>query len=372
MADNRLRPLLDVLAEHKLDAAAFVPGPNFVSLFGRDFHLMERPLVVVVPAEGDATAVVPDLEMNSFSGLEFPGTVIAWRDQDGFDVAFDALADTLPHLHNAGRLGVESQRMRAFEHMSLQRVFPQATIVDAHAAISSMRVSKTPEQIECLREAIRRSEHALEVVLKHVRAGMTEKMIESMLINALIEAGCDGLSFNPIVAAADNAAEPHARARDDYQIKAGDPLLVDFGGRYRGYNADITRTFFIESVSDEHRAVYNAVLNANLAGIQASHPGATAHDIDEATTASLEASPYKNLILHKTGHGLGLDVHEAPQIMRGNPHKLKPGTVYTVEPGLYRAGEIGVRIEDDVLITERGHEVLTRFPKTLQIIGQTP
>ncbi|MEM6986818.1 MAG: Xaa-Pro peptidase family protein [Pseudomonadota bacterium] len=369
MTDTRLQPLLSALADNELDAAAFVPGSNFVSLFGRDFHLMERPLVVVVTADGDAVAIVPDLEMSSFQSLNFPGQVIPWRDQDGYDGAFDALADALPQLRNARRLGIESQRMRAFEHMALQRVFPQASTLDAHAAISSMRVRKTPEQIEHLREAIRRSEHALEVVLNHVQVGMTEKMIESMLVNALVEAGCDGLSFNPIVAAAGNAAEPHAHARDDYQIKAGDPLLIDFGGRHKGYNADITRTFFVQSVSDEHRAIYNAVLNANLAGLNASKPGATAHDVDDAATASLEASPFHAHIVHKTGHGLGLDVHEAPQIMRGNHHVLKPGTVFTVEPGLYRNDDIGVRIEDDVAITEDGCEVLTRFPKTLRIVG---
>jgi len=369
MTDTRLTPLLDALADHKLDAAAFVPGPNFFSLFGRDFHLMERPLVVVVTRQGEAAAVVPDLEMGSFGALDFPGTVIPWRDQDGFDAAFDALAEALPGLRSSQALGIESQRMRAFEHMALQRVFPQAKTLDAHGAISAMRICKTPEQIESLREAIRRSEHALEVTLKHVRVGMTEKMIESMLINALVEAGCEGLSFDPIVAAAGNAAEPHAHARDDYAIKAGDPLLIDFGGRYQGYNADITRTFFVETVSDEHRAFYNTVLNANLAGLKASQPGNTAHDIDDAATAVLEASPYRDCVVHKTGHGLGLDVHEAPQIMRGNHHTLKPGTLFTVEPGLYRPGEIGVRIEDDVAITEDGCEVLTHFPKTLQIIG---
>ncbi len=370
MSDTRLIPLIESLKQRDLDAAALVPGPNFLSLFGRDFHLMERPLVVVVTADGKAAAVVPDLEMSAFDSLEFPGVAIPWRDQDGYTAAFDALAAELPELHQSRNFGVEAQRMRAFELFAMQRAFPNATFSDAHADISSVRLCKTPEQVESMREAIRRSEHALEVTLKHVRVGMTEKMVQSMLINALIEAGCDGLSFDPIVAAAGNAAEPHAHSRDDYALQAGDPLLIDFGGRYRGFNADITRTFFVESVSDEHRAFYNTVLNANLAGLKASTPGATAHDVDDATTAVLEASPFASCIAHKTGHGLGLDVHEAPQIMRGNHHVLSPGNLFTVEPGLYRADDIGVRIEDDVLITENGCDVLTSFPKTLQIVGK--
>ena len=133
--------------------------------------------------------------------------------------------------------------------------------------------------------------------------------------------------------------------------------------------ADITRTFFVGHCDDKHAEVYNTVLAANLAGLATSRPGASAHDIDDATTSVLEKSPFAERIRHKTGHGLGRDIHEDPYIMRGNHELLASGMVFTVEPGLYELSEFGVRIEDDVLITDTGSESLTRFEKDLTLIG---
>ena len=141
------------------------------------------------------------------------------------------------------------------------------------------------------------------------------------------------------------------------------------GASFEGYNADITRTFFCQSVSAEHAAIYDIVRSANEKGREISGPDLTAHDLDVAVTAVLAASPFAGLIVHKTGHGLGLDIHEAPQIMKGNPKRLIAGTVFTIEPGLYRPGDIGVRIEDNVVILDSGVRSLTRFPRELMIMG---
>jgi Xaa-Pro dipeptidase len=162
---------------------------------------------------------------------------------------------------------------------------------------------------------------------------------------------------------------PHAHARADYRIKPGDALLFDFGGTYQGYSADITRTFFVKEVSDFDRAFYETVLAANAKGRDVSRAGITASDVDDAVQKVLETSQFAAFRRHKTGHGLGLDVHEAPQIMRGNAQLLEPGMVFTIEPGLYRDGEAGVRIEDDVVITESGIECLTSFPRELRLVG---
>lgn len=352
-----------------LDAVAFVPGPNFKRLFGRDFHLMERPLIIIVPRKGDPVAIVPNLEMASFATLKFPGQVFDWRDEAGYAAAFAAAAKAVPQLQQSGRFGLEAQRMRVFEQMALQEVFPGATFVDAHAAISSTRLVKAPDEIEKLRRAIAISEKALEATLGLVRIGQTEKEIEAILIGQLFAHGASGLSFDPIVAAGDNSAQPHASARANYVTKRGDALLIDFGARYDGYNADITRTFFLGEVSGRDRRFYEAVQAANARGKDVTRPGVTAHDVDDAVQQVLESSEFAAFARHKTGHGLGLDVHEAPQIMRGNHTKLEAGMIFTVEPGLYRLGECGVRIEDDVVVTGSGHESLTTFPRDLRLVG---
>ena len=364
-----LSALTDRIINANLDAVAFVPGPNFRCLFGRDFHLMERAFMVLVPRIGPAVAVVPHLEMASFDTLDFSGSVFAWRDEDGYEAAFAAAAGALTHLGPAPVIGLEAQRMRVFEQFALQRALPQAQLRDAHALISDLRLQKTEGEIAKLQKAIEISEVALEKTLQTVAVGQTEKQIEVVLVNQLFAAGAGGLAFDPIVAAGDNSAQPHAQARADYKIKPGDALLLDFGASYAGYNADITRTFFVKSVSEYDRAFYNTVLAANAAGKAATIAGTTAHAVDDSVQRVLEQSQFTDFARHKTGHGLGLDVHEAPQIMRGNDVILLENMVFTVEPGLYRLGACGVRIEDDVVVTKNGHRCLTRFSRDLRLVG---
>jgi Xaa-Pro dipeptidase len=366
MPDPRLAPLGAVLEAECLDAVALVPGSTFRRLLGRDFHQNERPLVVIRPRAGEPVAVVPALELASFATLGFSGAVFDWRDEAGYDAAFAAAGRALRGL---ARIGVEGQRMRVFEAQALERGLPGAVIVDAQRPIAALRLRKTADEVAALRAAIAVSERALEATLGEVRVGMSETEVESILLGRLFAAGAEALAFAPIVAAGDNAAQPHAKARPDYRIKSGDALLLDFGASARGYNADITRTVFVGHVPDGDRALYEAVAAANAAGRAAARPGITAGGLDDVVQRSLEASPFARFIRHKTGHGLGLDVHEDPYIMRGNDMVLEPGMVFTVEPGLYRPGEIGVRIEDDVLVTETGAESLTTFPRELRVVG---
>ena len=272
-------------------------------------------------------------------------------------------------LRQGSRIGVEGQRMRVFDLLALQKALPGAEFVDIHAEISAIRLHKTAAEMDLQRKAIRLSEAALEDTLSEIKVGMTETEIEGILLRNLFSHGADGLAFAPIVAAGDNAAKPHAHARPDYRIKPGDALLFDFGGSYQGYSADITRTFFVKEVSDYDRAFYETVLAANTKGRDVSRAGITASDVDDAVQKVLEQSQFAEFRRHKTGHGLGLDVHEAPQIMRGNMQVLEPGMVFTIEPGLYRSGEAGVRIEDDVVVTEDGIECLTSFPRELRLVG---
>jgi len=364
-----LKPLQEVLARTGLDAVVVVPGANFRRVFGTDFHQMERPLVVIVPRFGEAVAVVPNLEMGSFAAIGFSGQVFDWRDETGYTEAFKAAGVALPQLRAGARIGVEGQRMRVFDLFALQEALPGADFVDIHAAISAIRLHKTADELDLQRKAIRLSEAALAATLQEVRAGMTEMEIQSILLRNLFSQGADGLAFAPIVAAGGNAAKPHAHARPDYRIKPGDALLFDFGGSYRGYSADITRTFFVQEVSEHDRAFYETVLAANARGREVARPGIAASDVDDAVQKVLEQSQFAEFRRHKTGHGLGLDVHEAPQIMRGNSQVLEPGMVFTIEPGLYRDGEAGVRIEDDVVVTDDGIECLTSFPRDLRLVG---
>jgi Xaa-Pro dipeptidase len=361
---DRYRDFRRIAAELGTDAVALVPGPNFLRLLGHEFGTNERPLVIVIPVEGPPAAVVPNLELTGFGDLNFEGAVFDWRDQTGYADAFAALGAHLP----IRSLAVEGQTMRVFVQLALTTALPGLKIVDGEKAITGLRYRKTPDEIAAMVRAIAISEAALGETLDRVKIGQTEKEIEAMLVQALFAHGAEEQAFGALVAAGPHSAASHAHARD-VAIRAGDPLLIDFGARWGGLCADITRTVFVGHCTDAAAAVYEVVLAANQRGHEVTRAGLTAHDVDDAVISVLEASPYPDRIRTKTGHGLGRDVHEAPYIMRGNPQVLEPGVVFTNEPGLYKPGVFGVRIEDDVLVTETGSRSLTSFPKEIRIVG---
>ena len=362
---DRLARLRTAMERDDLDAVALVPGANFYFLTGASFHLMERPTLLVVTREGPLHAVMPLLERSRWQAAAPEAETSYWQDADGFDGAFAALAARIAPR----RIGVEGQRMRVFEAEALRRAFPDAAVVDAHSAIAHMRLHKDAGEIEAMRRAIAISEGALAATLAAAAAGMSEAEVARRLVAEMLDAGADGLAFDPIVLAGAASADPHGAPSPDRRLERGMPLLIDFGAASGGYMADITRTVFVGSAAPEHRDIYEAVRAANALGRSIAAPPMTLDTLDRRVTDSLLASPFADLVLTKTGHGLGLDVHEAPQVMVGNMQPMEPGMVFTIEPGLYRDGDIGVRIEDDVLVTEDGAVSLTGFERALTLIG---
>ena len=362
---NRLARLRAAMEREDLDAVALVPGANFYYLTGASFHLMERPTLVVALRDGPLHAVMPVLERSRWQAAAPEADTSYWQDSDGFDAAFAALAARIAPR----RIGVEGQRMRVFEAEALRRAFPDVAILDAHAAISRMRLHKDAAEIEAMRRAIEISERALTATLSRAAAGMSETDFRGRLVAEMLAAGADGLAFDPIVLAGGASADPHGTPSADRHLARGQPLLVDYGAAWGGYMADITRTFFVGSASAEHRDIYEAVRAANELGRSIAAPPMTLDNLDRRVTESLRTSGFADLVLTKTGHGLGLDVHEAPQVMVGNLQPMEPGMVFTIEPGLYRDGDIGVRIEDDVLVTPDGAVSLTGFDRALTLIG---
>lgn len=346
-----------------LDALAFVPGPNFLYLTGLHFHLMERPTLMFVHASGEVAAIMPVLERSKWSAAFPDARTFYWQDSEGYASAFAGCLASFD-----GPIGVEGMRMRMFEAAALSNCLPQGAVVDAEAQIAALRITKDASEIDALRRAILISEAALGDLIVGAKVGDTEAALVARLKAALLYHGAQGFAFDPLILSGPNAADCHGTP-GDRAVGPGDPLLIDFGAQYEGMNADITRTFFCKHVSDDHAAIYETVRAANTRGKEIASPGVTCDVLDRETTGILQTSPYADLIVHKTGHGLGLDVHEPPQVMIGNQTALEPGMVVTIEPGLYREGDIGVRIEDDVLITAEGCESLTTFPREVTCFG---
>jgi|TARA_B110000285_G_C15098804_1_gene603716 Xaa-Pro dipeptidase len=365
MTDFRTRRqrAAEIVRKAGLSAIALVPGPNFRYLTGLDFHLMERPTLLFLFADGEVSSIMPELERTKWREAFPDAETHFWQDSDSYDDAFRSCSETLN-----GAVGVEGMRMRMFEYQALAQNMPQGAVRDAESALAELRMCKDPEEIANLRRAIAISEAALGDLIDTAKAGESEAKLAARLKQAMLSHGAESFAFDPIVLSGPNSADPHGTPGET-ETSPGEPLLIDFGASFGAMNADITRTFFCQHVGEEFRAIYETVLAANAKGKATAAPGVTCDTLDRETTNVLTASPFSEMIVHKTGHGLGLDVHEAPQVMIGNTTELKPGVVITIEPGLYRPSEIGVRIEDDVLITDTGAESLTAFSREVTCFG---
>ena len=363
--NTRFKKIYKILENNNLDAIALIPGSNFKYLTDGSFPLMERPTVLIITKDKNV-AILPSLEVDSFNLLKLNANVISWHDKEGFNQAFKEASKILGKIKN---IGVEGQIIRFFETQAFKENFKEIEIINSHKEISSIRINKDEDEINILLEAIKISEKSLENTLNYIKIGMKELQIKQFLIQELYKNGAEGLSFDPIVLTGKNSAIPHGHSSNQNTIKHGDTLLFDFGATVKGYKADITRTFFMIETNEYQRKAYETVKQANEIGIQKSKIPNTMHDVDNETTLILEKSDFNEFIVHKTGHGLGLDVHEDPYVVRGNDTKLEQGMVITVEPGLYIPQKFGIRIEDDVLITNDEPNVLTTFSKELRIIN---
>lgn len=366
MMNRKLQKLAEITAAAELEAVALVPGANLHYLTGIDFHLMERPLVVFFVPGRDPVAVLPALEEARLAACAIPMTLFPWSDAEGYGPAFAAAAG---ELGLAGkRVGIEELRMRVLEARILENYLPGATLVPASTPLAALRLRKDADAIRALREAIRISEAALYSVVERVRPGMTEREVAALITMAQLERGGGKHPFEPIALSGPNTALPHGEP-GDRPIAEGEPLLLDFGTTVRGYASDITRTFCVGVPSPRLVEVYDVVRAANEAGRAVARPGVPAQEVDRAARRVIEEAGFGPYFTHRTGHGLGMEAHEGPGIVEGNELILEPGMVFTVEPGIYLPGELGVRIEDDLLITPNGAESLTTFPRDLRRIG---
>ena len=230
--------------------------------------------------------------------------------------------------------------------------------------ISELRMVKDAEELKLMRKAAALGDSIFNELLPHISAGIPETAIAARLEFLARERGAEGMSFDTIIASGERSAMPHGKASERKVARNGF-ITLDFGVILKGYCSDMTRTVCVGKLSAEQRAAYDAVLEAQLAGVAAARPNATCAEVDEAARAVLRKAGLARYFTHSTGHGVGLEIHEAPRLAAEQTLELKPGMVVTVEPGIYLAGKFGIRIEDMVAVTQRDNTVLTQAPKAL-------
>ncbi len=369
---QRLESLRRVLAEEGLDACALLPGANFLYYTGQSKFVDLLTTILFIPAEGASFADKPLLLITDFeeyttaSAMPYEAEFIPYaRTAEGYRAGFEEVARRWDL--NGKALGVESINLRYLESEELRAAAPSVRMRAIDEQLSAQRAIKSSEEIEAIREAARITESALDAVFAQIRKGMTEIELRNRFHIALLQAGSEGFGFDSLVVSGPRGALQHA-APSDRVVKPGDPILFDVGARCRGYTADITRTVVLGPPSEAFLQIYDVVREANAAARDAAGPGVLAEDVDRAAREVITRAGYGETFIHGTGHGLGLEVHEPPRIARGNRTILRPGMVFTIEPGIYLTEHFGARIEDDVAVTEHGIDRLTAFSHDLVVL----
>jgi len=263
------------------------------------------------------------------------------------------------------KLGIEAQSLSVAVCGELEEQLSGVELVSTHGLVEELRCVKDREEVDALRRAVRQAQKAFGVVREWLTPDVTEKQVAAELENQLRRFGAAGVSFDPIVASGPRSALPHATPTAE-PLGATEFTLFDWGAKEGLYRSDLTRLVVTGKISPKLQRIYGVVLKANAAGIEAVRPGATCEEVDHAARAVISKAGYDKQFGHSLGHGIGLDIHEAPRLAQNQDKKLKAGMVVTIEPGIYLPGWGGVRIEDDVLVTRGGCEVLSSVPKELE------
>lgn len=364
---DRQSRLAGILENANLDAVALNASPSLTYLTGMHFHLSERPILGFFTSDASVGIVLPELESGKISSLNYP--IQAFSYQEDPQSWQKVTQKALQALGMAGnRIGLEPRQARMLEIELLKGADPHLELLAGDACTTQLRISKDEVEIANMRQAVEVAEKAIQSVLPRILPGVKERELAAEVTIALLREGSDSqLPFAPIIASGPNSANPHAFA-SHRSLERGDLLIIDWGASFEGYFSDLTRTFAIGEPDLELMEAANIVQEANGTARTNAGPGVSAEDVDRTARKVIEDAGYGQYFIHRTGHGLGMEGHEPPYIREGNKLILSPGMAFTIEPGIYIPGRGGIRIEDDVVITEQGCESLSDFPRALHVL----
>ena len=343
--EDRRRRAAAKLAQRGDAALVLSPGPDLFYLTGYQIFATERLTCLVLSSDGRGTIVCPELEApraRAAASIE----IVMWSETD------DPFALVAARIGAAREIAIADQMWAAFV-LRLEGALPGRRLRVASEITRELRARKDPYEREALRAEAEAADRAYARVLEHPFAGRTEREIGADLAELLRAEGHDEVGFT-IVGSGPNGASPH-HDTGERRITAGDTVVLDFGGGRNGYRSDITRTVHVGAAIDrEQQRVHDVVRRSQEAGYAAARKGATAESVDFASRAVIDDAGYGRFFIHRTGHGIGLEGHEHPYLVRGNREVLEPGMAFSIEPGIYLPGKFGVRIEDIAVIDDDG------------------
>jgi Xaa-Pro aminopeptidase len=349
------------MARQGVDLVVVSASADLLYLIGYEGHESERMSVLVLPRDGAPRYVVPGLEAPLLSAQGDLLQIVPWEETEDPAAKVAAVAGAAA----LGTIAAGDELWSVFT-LRLQRAMPRASWAEGGQLLRPLRMIKDEREIALLAEAARRTDASWEEFLTSSIAGLTEWEVRDRLLALLAARGLTPVFCN--VGSGPNGASPHQTASDRV-IGPGDAVVCDWGGTLEGYNSDVTRTAHVGEPPPEFVRAYEAVLAANQAAFEAVRPGVPCQEIDRAARDVLTRAGYGDAFIHRTGHGLGLSLHEEPYLVEGNTLPLAEGMVFSDEPGVYFPGKFGIRIEDTVVCTADGGRRLNEATRTLRVMG---
>jgi Xaa-Pro aminopeptidase len=351
----RLQRLTDTLDDLALDALLITDEINvrYLSGFTGDSSFL------LVTSQG--TTILSDGRYTAQIAAECTG--IETQIRSSSQLLRDLVKDVLG-ASGAKRVGIEADKVTFAEYQFFEAACDPMQLVATTAVVEKLRIIKDEAEITATRKAVEIAEQVFSELVPTLTSEQTERAIAHDIEHRLRLLGAEGCSFAPIVAAGPGGALPHYQPQD-LTLGNHTSLLIDWGANFQGYASDLTRTLHQQNVSDAFKRAYEGVLEAQLAAIELIRPGVPVKDVDAAARAALARHGILDAFKHGLGHGTGLQIHESPRMSPISDEILASGMIITVEPGVYYDGDFGIRIEDDILVTDSGHEVLSNLPKGL-------
>jgi len=363
---NRIPRVLKLLKKLNYDALAINASADLTYLTGLKFHLSERPVILLITPSKQPAIIFPRLEMEKVKNYPLELSLYPYEEEK--TQWLTAVRKATIELELTDKMiAVNPNTFRFLETDLLISALP-FKFVSGEEIFTNLRLIKDETEIDLIEKAVKIAERALINTLPRVKVGTTENEIASELVMQLFRAGSDPeLPFMPIVASGPNSANPHTFP-SEREFQMNDLIIIDWGARINEYISDLTRTFYLGQPDNETIDIAKTVEQANTKAREVIRPQITAHEVDQTARNVIHNAGYGEYFIHRTGHGIGMEVHEEPYIQAGNHLQLEPGMVFTVEPGIYIPGKGGVRIEDNVAVTPKGCKVLSTLPRELHII----
>ena len=359
---DRLSRAAGAAAAAGLDAIVVTPGPDLRYLLGATASTHERLTALVVPAEGAAAVVAPRMERASLGGSAVADLALAVHEWVDGEDPYRLVARLIP---GQGRFAVD-EAMPALHVLPLADALARTPVL-ATAVLRDLRAAKDAEEIEALRRAGDAIDRVHARMAEFLQVGRTERDVADLIATAILDEGHEEVAF-VVVGAGPHGADPHHEVSDRV-VARGDVVVVDIGGAVApGYYSDSTRTYVMGTPAPAVAERFAVLERAQQAAVDAVRPGVAAAHVDRAARDVLVGAGLGEAFLHRTGHGIGLSVHEEPYIVAGDETLLRPGMAFSIEPGIYFPGRWGARIEDIVVVTETGAEPLNRRPHGLTVL----